>query len=113
MNAGAAIKLPALVKMTNLTLCPWGGKSKKTATLVRMEQSFPEMAVNETQAVFQAYQSLHQWTQPSTHPLTAQFTFPTSVGEGLNFLMEGPEQSFFQQERRSKKQDVDLTYGLF
>lgn len=27
--AGAAIKLPALVKMTNLTLCPWGSKSTK------------------------------------------------------------------------------------
>lgn len=93
---GAAIKLPALVKMTNLTLCPWGSKSKKTTTLAGMEQSFPEMAVKETQAVFQVYQSLHQWTQPSTHPLTPQsgitFAFPTSVGEGLNSLMQRPEQ---------------------
>lgn len=93
---GAAIKLPALVKMTNLTLCPWGSKSKKTASLARMEQCFPEMAVNETQAVFQVYQCMHQWTQPCTHPLTAKsgiaFPFPASVGVGLNSLMERPEQ---------------------
>lgn len=54
------------------------------------------MAVNETQAVFQAYQCMHQWTQPCTHPLTAKsgiaFPFPASGGVGLNSLMERPEQ---------------------
>lgn len=94
---GAALKLPAPVKMTNLTLCPWGSKSRNSASLARMELSFPEMSVNEAQAVFQVCQCRHQWTQPFSHSLTAEpgiaFAFPTSVGVGSDSLMDRPGQS--------------------
>lgn len=64
MYVVAVVKILSLVKMTNLTLCPWGSKSKKTANLAKTEQCFIEkMSMNQRQAVFQVYQCMHQWTQ--------------------------------------------------
>lgn len=63
----AVTKLSSLVKMANLTLCPWGTKSKKTAILAQMEQCFTEERTRkQRQAVFQVHQCMHQWTQQCT-----------------------------------------------
>jgi len=87
----AVLKLSSLVKMTNLTLCPWGSKRKITAKLAKMEQCFTEkMSMNQRQAVFQVYQQMHQWTQQCIHPISAKtgtvFPFPPSVRLQLNSL---------------------------
>lgn len=100
----AVIKLPSLVKMTNLTLCPWGSKSRKTANLAKMELCFTEkMSMNQRQAVFQVYQCMHQWTQQCIHPLMAKadiaFPFPTSVRLGLNSLRQEALNSLLTEEQ--------------